>query len=436
MSPFFRGNVRPVKKHPRPWSLNPRLNPDVSKDNARISTVGLSSTATDLGSPVFNHAYATRHSLPEETEEPVVVADLNSEAQPGKAEAAVATEPRTDDIVPETHTAETARVAEPATAGSTADAAAAESAQTQPAATSSTQADGPDHPQETIPTAPSDPAPEPRTLTLPNKGLYVESPIINHFVMHDAVDRHPTVEGGSRLANEIEPDVVGTPAAAGAGLETTEGEVRPTEVFAGSLPAEEGPLPPIDEEDPAAVVENEEPVVVLPEQSEEGASTASGLEVIEEEREPEAAAPGERDAAGADNSGAEAPAVETTNLNLRGGERDVAGRPEVADDADATPEATQEPFDDTDSAEAPFVPRHSMILPAPPPIGDYASTPGTESFAGSSASREGSVLANNEEPLMLDEQLEVSDEFKPGVKTFSGLMGVRTRPVESVSQQS
>ncbi|ROW10589.1 hypothetical protein VMCG_01788 [Cytospora schulzeri] len=34
MSPFFRGSVRPPRRHPRPWSMNPRLNPDLVMDDA------------------------------------------------------------------------------------------------------------------------------------------------------------------------------------------------------------------------------------------------------------------------------------------------------------------------------------------------------------------------------------------------------------------
>lgn len=34
MSPFFRGSVRPPRRHPRPWSMNPRLNPDLVLEKA------------------------------------------------------------------------------------------------------------------------------------------------------------------------------------------------------------------------------------------------------------------------------------------------------------------------------------------------------------------------------------------------------------------
>lgn len=57
MSPFFRGSVRPSKRHPRPWSLNPRLNPDLGKDDARTSILGLPAQQTDVTLPVFNGVY-------------------------------------------------------------------------------------------------------------------------------------------------------------------------------------------------------------------------------------------------------------------------------------------------------------------------------------------------------------------------------------------
>lgn len=466
MSPFFRGNVRPVKKHPRPWSLNPRLNPDAGKDDARLSMVGLPSADTDLALPVFNHTYATRHSLPQESRKSVVVAadHLEGGARPDHLTKIVEpTEPRgVHDTVP--RDAETARVAEPGFAGSTDDVVATttttattthtDAAQTQPPVITGTQESGTQpesplqapaldrHEKQTVPPAPSDPAPAPRTLA-PEAGS-------------------KTVGGEVQHQQQQQPDVVATAAPTGAGLETTEGEVKP-EVFAGSSPPPaESPLPAIDEEDPAtaAAVEDEASPVVLGKQGEAGGSTSSGLEaIVEEEREPEAEAPL--------RGREEALAAEITTLNLRGGERSgdgVAGSVVFSssdegslydehddddnddDDADATPEGRARHRagtfpGDADPAEAPFVPRHSVILPGPPTGGfggdedNDASTPGADSFAESGAtSREGSVLTN-EEPLMLDEQLEFGDEFRPGVKTFSGLMGIRTMPVESVSQQ-
>ncbi|KAJ4419943.1 hypothetical protein N0V82_004657 [Gnomoniopsis sp. IMI 355080] len=57
MSPFFHGGVRPVKKYARPWSMNPRLNPELNKGDARISILGLPSFETGINLPVFNGVY-------------------------------------------------------------------------------------------------------------------------------------------------------------------------------------------------------------------------------------------------------------------------------------------------------------------------------------------------------------------------------------------
>lgn len=76
MSPFFRGSVRLTKKHPRPWSLNPRLNPDLAKDEPRMSILGLPSTDTDVTLPVFNSVNG-RTSL----KEPLAITTLDEDAQ-------------------------------------------------------------------------------------------------------------------------------------------------------------------------------------------------------------------------------------------------------------------------------------------------------------------------------------------------------------------
>lgn len=46
-----------MKKYARPWSLNPRLNPELSKGNARMSILGLPSFETGIQTPVFNGVY-------------------------------------------------------------------------------------------------------------------------------------------------------------------------------------------------------------------------------------------------------------------------------------------------------------------------------------------------------------------------------------------
>ena len=56
MSPFFRGGVRPLRRHPRPWSMNPRLNPDIAKDDGHIDEKGIVET-TEVRLPVTNSLY-------------------------------------------------------------------------------------------------------------------------------------------------------------------------------------------------------------------------------------------------------------------------------------------------------------------------------------------------------------------------------------------
>ena len=55
MSPFFRGSVRPPRRHPRPWSMNPRLNPDIVMDGT--SEKDHPSQTAEIGLPVTNSIY-------------------------------------------------------------------------------------------------------------------------------------------------------------------------------------------------------------------------------------------------------------------------------------------------------------------------------------------------------------------------------------------
>lgn len=104
MSPFFHGSVRPPRKHPKPWSLNPRLNPDIAKEGAagapdgangttrrpivpRASTYGLGANKEAITLPVHNGVYvyddSSRRSADGEDEEVIVDAEeaLGSEVK-------------------------------------------------------------------------------------------------------------------------------------------------------------------------------------------------------------------------------------------------------------------------------------------------------------------------------------------------------------------
>lgn len=59
MSPFFRGSVRPQRRHPRPWSMNPRLNPDLLTTDGHPNEreLNLAEPAGIITLPVTNSIY-------------------------------------------------------------------------------------------------------------------------------------------------------------------------------------------------------------------------------------------------------------------------------------------------------------------------------------------------------------------------------------------
>lgn len=454
MSPFFRGSVRPTKKHPKPWSLNPRLNPDLAKDGPRMSILGLPSTETDVTLPVFNSVYG-RSSL----KEPVTISLKGVHEDHARQTIPEEAADELPQQTTETPVAETAGVAEEEP--SKVDAPAAETSQL--VATSSTAAEtakSPSDPQpvqeestkaiippEPAETAETEPLPEDRSLLAASS-----SPVVSEVV---AAADNGAPEEPSQLPAEGEDQ----PDEASAGQES-EGAEAKRELFAGALSAES--LPAIDEEDPAAAAaaeaEEDEPVAV-PEVTDLGVSTVSGLESIEEV--PEAETP----AAAEDPSGAvEAPVEETSDETPEASEQEIKHLPAEAVAEAETPEAEASPTEETsgvveepavsqapaddevlevasetaapeatapeplvpeqEAAEAPVIPRHSV------PTASVAAATATDedvggaapvSTGGTRSSFTGSVsgsVATNEEPLVTDEQLEVSDEFRPGVKMY------------------
>lgn len=403
MSPFFRGSVRPTKKHPKPWSLNPRLNPDLAKDGPRMSILGLPSTETDVILPVFNSVYG-RSSL----KEPVAIS-LNG-ARDFHTHKAI---PEEVDDLPQQSTeaaiSETAGVA--GRDLSRVDAPAAETPQpvTTTAAETTETVDEPpsapqpveeDSPEETIKPAPAEPAPLSQDLSASD-----DRPLPAAASSSPIVDSTPE-ESAEPIEVRHQPDK------GDAGRESAGAEGK-RELFAGSLPAET--LPAIDEEAPAAVAaaEEEEPIAV-PEAVDPG---VSGLESIEEV--PEAETPAA--AAAADPFGAAKASVGEESSEGVVEKPAVSQLPAAATDeiSEVAPEVdAPEPLaPDEEAAEAPVVPRQS-VLAAPVAATDEGEAPVT---SGTRSSFTGSVsgsVATNEEPLVTDEQLEVSDEFKPGVKMY------------------
>ncbi|KUI74449.1 hypothetical protein VM1G_10083 [Cytospora mali] len=114
MSPFFRGSVRPPRRHPRPWSMNPRLNPDLIVDEANEK--GQPVEQAELRLPVTNSIYGKpaeltpvpdlpttngRHT-PEEAETQAAVPETTNSDTAATLDLAETTEPtfNPDDEIP------------------------------------------------------------------------------------------------------------------------------------------------------------------------------------------------------------------------------------------------------------------------------------------------------------------------------------------------
>ncbi|KAI3400792.1 hypothetical protein diail_2001 [Diaporthe ilicicola] len=101
MSPFFRGGVRPLRRHPRPWSMNPRLNPDLAKDDAHIDEKGILETA-EVRLPVTNSLYGRPSEFVPVPDSPTTRAPAAetkapfAEAEPAAATAAQTPAPAVD----------------------------------------------------------------------------------------------------------------------------------------------------------------------------------------------------------------------------------------------------------------------------------------------------------------------------------------------------
>lgn len=498
MSPFFRGNVRPAKKHPRTWSLNPRLNPDLEvlgKDNTRLSILGLPTQETDVTLPVFNNVY-TKPSL-DDLKEPVVYT-VNGDSHPEPIPEETTTEEvhgpataETDRPAPVPAVAETTHVPEPidSAALSTIDTHANER-QPADASTEARHVEGepaveapvPENVKATISPKSAEPVPVsttpanvenwplpaalPTTNGLIGKGssedTFDESAGPDTITADDTVPPAETAEvksvqtdavpaEESALAAETEPhrDVVEAPSSdpvgSAAGYESAEAEVT-HEMFAGAGHVEEHPvehLATIDEEVPAA--ESEEPVVSRPEPVEAHEEYAlSGLEVIKEEEpatggteplstgeDPATLRHDEKSEPWANNNSNNTPEIAEGSAPAQAifhGEEPTAAEEQGAAAAtprtpavDEMPSVTEDTADneqasaqDESAAEGPSIPRHSEA--EQPPAGEYTTRSNRDSVAISSVE---SSVGMNEEPLVTDEQLEVSDEFKPGVRMYS-----------------
>lgn len=450
MSPFFRGSVRPAKKHPRAWSLNPRLNPDLDKGAVpRMSILGLPSTDTDVTLPVFNSIYG-RKSL-DDTKAPVaisvsrhyVLSSPNSMVEEDESAAA--------QKVP--RTAETPAVAEP----SKGEARAAETPQLTttsntappPPAEESTPTPVEDSPKKVAPSAPAEVETPTAPDTLAEQGAAAEdgappTPAVAgaEDVFSTPMEEMPAPVATETAAEAQQPEqrLVASPESTGAGAEANLELPVPE-----PLPVEPA-LPVIEEEEPAAAAAAESEVAAaVPETAlgagtEAGASTASGLETIEEkpvdETEVATPAPATADVPSEPESAVEeapAPATEETHdpvieeapaTATEEAPAPVTPETPVSVGIPAAEEATPAPVEEAPKLAAEDLPSEApgtsrRLLAVPTAAGDdvpAAATSGSRSSVAGSASAAPSVATiNNEEPLMTDEQLEVSDEFKPGV---------------------
>lgn len=424
MSPFFRGSVRPARKHPRPWSLNPRLNPDLPEDvrsgTPRFSMLGLPIQETEVTLPVFNGVYPKPSSFDHTTiaeEEKDASMAMNEKTDEGVhvEDIGVASTPAMEPVLAEEN--ETAHVAEAKEVEPQMQTLMDEVTTSQLAETT------------TALEAPAV-APAPKHLTVPanNWPLPVESPIINDFVKEGA-DSQPaspvSVEREAAPAPEAstesyvldvsygENEALAEQTSTSVPQEATADPVSHA-ALSGSIPAEF--LPTVKEE-PAAEHSEEEMTPTAEHAHNVSSQEPDPVAEIPEIRQP----------------------VDTETHHEELQSQEVV-------------EKEEEDEDDNDSAEAPSVPRHSPELPAgtvdalPPQMlhdeddddddDDYEDdfeTPATgfDHFAtamdeqeepryvdeyhpgGATASAEASSI---EEPLVSDEQLDVSEEFKPGVR--------------------
>lgn len=274
MSPFFHGSVRPVKRYPRPWSLNPRLNPDLDKGSStRMSILGLPSFETGTNLPVFNGLYPkpSRPELSKIDEAVVVSLSGDSRAEPTEKQ------PHDDEHdVPVMHAVETTSVTEPSAESATieTDSHAVERTPLEPIIEAPTveapaveapaieapaiEVPADEYATETAPPEPSESSSAALTTTTENpvlpgpEPLPVEAPIVNDVVDHGILgddspesaksEHHPTVEATENGARD-----------AAAIAETAEEEQTPTNEKASN---------------PGAVVENKYRVDDIEPQSE------------------------------------------------------------------------------------------------------------------------------------------------------------------------
>lgn len=503
MSPFFRGSVRPPRKHPRPWSLNPRLNPDIAKDGVvaregntatagapaaipRASIYGVGAHTEEITLPVHNGVYTYDRRAGADTA--AVIAEKEEEAAIGvetpvvvnvfgSTSAVAETETETDQVKEVEEVEDTKKIdnSSPLHTGSIGTAVGTEKSGLE---------------SRVIPEEKEEDKEWPLTSeAIDNKALPDGKPKAANVEPSEAVvlenPEEPTKEA-------VKDEVIATPPAP-PGVETTETGETATEVRARSVVAENTVNPgesseiasstPLTETNAAAPLEVELAKTIAPHSAEPvtaetlgggaGSSTVelppveademkavpiqpssaveAELEGVEDETMAVAeAAPAEEvfqpkeeeeapavieDAAPASKATVEVAAQTNEVSSAVAMDRTLTPPPE-AHNRIADSESGAE--DDESAAEAPFIPDHRHTPPSsrkpsrgedaaiavddqvqqmdePQPLKDLCvkDVP-NNAHVEPAASVEGSIA--NEEPLISDEQLNVSDEFRPDVK--------------------
>lgn len=475
MSPFFRGNVRPPRKQPRPWSLNPRLNPDIAKDgpiDARASIYGVGNNKEAITLPVHNGVYYSGVSYDKRDEEPVVAVAAEKEKVVSNAAAPLL---RSTSAAPTEFTTGKESYSNKQVssndwprlrAGSPGIARAAETSGLETAVTreeKETERKGVPNTADMIDNRPGDAsieAPKVKTSEKQSRKI-VEGEALRTAIVPapSSIEKPETGERTEETVPVTEESIV-PPSQLTEILPSS-----PTKSRAAPLQSEAGDTmaPPHAAE--STVAEPLSPAEVSPfETAESKEASKNSSHVVEAEpavgEQPASASVDAAPQSQAEEKGGAPvmPSEKPAQINGTGTslpvERVLTPPPERYQLVDSGPlvgeagtlEDQQDETDDESAAEAPFIPDHRHTPPAsrkssrgeedekptaPTPVVAAAAfednvnkavpQTATEAVKGvddtlSAPIEQEDTSVANEEPLMWDEQLDVSDEFRPGVK--------------------
>lgn len=475
MSPFFRGSVRPARKHPRPWSLNPRLNPDIAKDGVaaragnaaaagapttilRASIYGVGANTEAITLPVHNGVYEYERRAGADTaaiiaekeedeaaigvETPVVVnafgatpAVAKTETETGKVEEVDDTE-KIDNSSPlhagsigtavtaGTSGLESEAIPEEEKAGDkewpltsdTIDNKAIPDAKPKVVDVEPFEAVVLENPREPTKEAVGDEVMA--TPPAPSNVGTTETGETATEVQARSVVAGNTVKPGE--SSEIAPSTPPTGTIMAAPLEVESADPMTAETIGGGAGSTTAESPPVEaDEMKATPIQPSSALEAEPKGVEDGSMAVAGEAPAEEafqpKKEEEEGPVMVEDVAPASEAtvATEAPMIKSEVAM----DRNLTPPPE-AHGRIANSESGVE--DDESAAEAQFVPDHRHTPPSSrkPSRGEEAAMEEPQQPLKSSGVKDLSVEASiaNEEPLISDEQLDVSDEFRPDVK--------------------